>query len=155
MTFLYAYPFIVKHFWIKLGWVRFASVPRNVPWGFLLIKRAHSFGTKPPCKEIRGYCDHAESTEGKNDLRVEKKLPQNYVQRYVTSMRRRCLAVVNSAGRHGHGRRCRIIYLRILWYFLCFVIYSIKFGLWKNVNFDFTINLNFAFAFFNFLFSSK
>ena len=27
-------------------------------------------------------------------------LPQNYVQRYVTSMRRRCLAVVNSAGRH-------------------------------------------------------
>ena len=25
-------------------------------------------------------------------------LPQNYVQRYVTSMRRRCLAVVNSAG---------------------------------------------------------
>ena len=27
-------------------------------------------------------------------------LPQNYVQRYVTSMRRRCLAVVNSAGGH-------------------------------------------------------
>ena len=26
--------------------------------------------------------------------------PQNYVQRYVTSMRRRCLAVVNSAGGH-------------------------------------------------------
>ena len=25
-------------------------------------------------------------------------LPQNYVQRYVSSMRRRCLAVVNSAG---------------------------------------------------------
>ena len=25
-------------------------------------------------------------------------LPQNYIQRYVTSMRRRCLAVVNSAG---------------------------------------------------------
>ena len=25
-------------------------------------------------------------------------LPQNYVQRYMTSMRRRCLAVVNSAG---------------------------------------------------------
>ena len=25
-------------------------------------------------------------------------LPQNYVQRYVTSMRRQCLAVVNSAG---------------------------------------------------------
>ena len=30
------------------------------------------------------------------------KLPQNYVQRYVTSMRRRCLAVVNIAGRHTH-----------------------------------------------------
>ena len=27
-------------------------------------------------------------------------LPQNYVQRYVTSTRRRCLAVVKSAGRH-------------------------------------------------------
>ena len=27
-------------------------------------------------------------------------LPQNYVQRYVTSMRRCCLAIVNSAGRH-------------------------------------------------------
>ena len=29
-------------------------------------------------------------------------LPQNYVQRYVASMRRRCLAVVNSAGGHTH-----------------------------------------------------
>ena len=33
-------------------------------------------------------------------------LPKNYVQRYVTSMRRRCLAVVNSAvgllSLHGH-----------------------------------------------------
>ena len=27
-------------------------------------------------------------------------LPQNYVQRYVTSMRRHCVAVVNSAGGH-------------------------------------------------------
>ena len=30
--------------------------------------------------------------------------PQNYVQRYVTSMRRHCLAVVNSAGGGGHTR---------------------------------------------------
>ena len=29
-------------------------------------------------------------------------LPQNYVQRYVVSMRRRCLGVVNSAGGHTH-----------------------------------------------------
>ena len=40
-----------------------------------------------------------------NQLRAEilyeaNNLPQNYVQRYVTSMRRRCLAVVNSAGGH-------------------------------------------------------
>ena len=37
-------------------------------------------------------------------------LPQNYVQRFVTSMRRRCLVVVRSVGghTHGHGRRCRI-----------------------------------------------
>ena len=38
-------------------------------------------------------------------------LPQNYVQRYVTSVRRRCLLVVNSAGEHTryiHGRHCRI-----------------------------------------------
>ena len=40
-------------------------------------------------------------------------LPQNYVQRYVASMRRRCLAVVTSAGAypllslHGHGRPYR------------------------------------------------
>ena len=40
--------------------------------------------------------------------------PQNYGQRYVTSMRHHCLVVVNSAGTsqllslHGHGRRCRI-----------------------------------------------
>ena len=38
-----------------------------------------------------------------NQLRAEilhewNNLPHNYVQRYVTSMRRRCLAVVNSEG---------------------------------------------------------
>ena len=44
-----------------------------------------------------GYFDHTESTESKNSLRVDS-LPQNYVQHYVTPMRRRCLAVVNSAG---------------------------------------------------------
>ena len=38
-----------------------------------------------------------------NQLRAKflyewNKLPQNYVQRYVSSMRRRCLAVVNSTG---------------------------------------------------------
>ena len=38
-----------------------------------------------------------------NQLRAKvlfewNKLPKNYVQRYVTSMRRHCLAVVNSAG---------------------------------------------------------
>ena len=32
-----------------------------------------------------------------------KNLPQNYVQGYVTSMRPRCLAVVNSEGRGGGG----------------------------------------------------
>ena len=42
-----------------------------------------------------------------NQLRVQilnewNNLPQNYVQRYVTSMRRRCLAVVNSS--RGHTR---------------------------------------------------
>ena len=39
-------------------------------------------------------------------------LPQNYVQHYVTSMRRCCLAVVNGTYKllslHGHGCRCRI-----------------------------------------------
>ena len=39
-----------------------------------------------------GYSDHTESTESKNYLR------QNYVQRYVTSKRRHCLAVVNGVG---------------------------------------------------------
>ena len=38
------------------------------------------------------YSDHTESTESNDSLR------QNNVHRYVTSMRRRCLAVVNSAG---------------------------------------------------------
>ena len=40
-----------------------------------------------------------------NELRAKNlyewnNLPQNYVQRYVTSMRRRCVDVVNSAGGH-------------------------------------------------------
>ena len=35
-----------------------------------------------------------------NILYAWNKLPQNYVQRYVTSMRRSCLAVVNSAVGH-------------------------------------------------------
>ena len=51
-------------------------------------------------------------------------LPQNYVQRFVTSMRCRCLAVVNSAGTysllslHGYGRRCRI-WLKNIMIFTC------------------------------------
>ena len=54
-------------------------------------------------------------------------LPQNYVQRNVMLMRRRCLADQ-------------------VWSLLKY---------WKNVNFDFSINSNFAFAFFTFLFYSK
>ena len=91
-------------------------------------------------------------------------LPQNYVQRHETSMRRRCLVVANSAGTcsllslHGHGRRCRIWLKSIVIFTLSCDIFDQAWSLlkyWKNVNFDFTINLNFAFAFFNFLFYSK
>ena len=42
------------------------SVPRNIPWGFLLIKCAHGFGMNlSPRKENRGYSDHMESTDTK------------------------------------------------------------------------------------------
>ena len=93
-------------------------------------------------------------------------LPQNYVQRYVTSMRRHCLAVVNSAGggtypllsSHRHGRRCRIRPKNIVIFTLfCDISYQawslLKY--WKNVNFDFAINSNFAIAFVNFFIYSK
>ena len=95
--------------------------------------------------------------------------PQEYVQRFVTSIRRRRLAIVNSAGGggggtyplqslHGHGLRCRIR-LKIIVIFTLFCnIFDQVWSLlkyWKNVNFDFTINFNFAFAFFNLLFHSK
>ena len=51
--------------------------------------------TKPPCKERRGYSNHTAKI-----LYEWNNLSQNYVQRYVTSMRRRRLAVVNSVGGH-------------------------------------------------------
>ena len=46
-----------------------------------------------------GYSDHTETTESKHSLRVDQP-PLEYVQCYVTSMRCRCLAVVNSAVGH-------------------------------------------------------
>ena len=48
-----------------------------------------------------GYSNHTESTvsESKHSLRVDQP-PLEYFQWYVTSMRRRCLAVVNSAVGH-------------------------------------------------------
>ena len=77
-----------------------------------------------------GYTDHTESTESNDSLR------QNYVQRYVTSMRRHYLAVVNSVGYTLATNFTRTwmdatagFDLRMLWYLFCFVIYSIRISL--------------------------
>ena len=88
-------------------------------------------------------------------------LPQNYVQCYVTSMRRRCLAVVNSGGTYplltlyGHWSRCRIWYRNIVIFTLFCDINDQVWSLlkyWKNVNFDFTIfEIVFEFLIFNFI----
>ena len=91
-------------------------------------------------------------------------LPQNYVQRYVTSMRRRCLAVVNSAGDIlATNFTCTWTPLQdlnqniVIFTLFCDIFDQVWSLLkyWKNVNFDFTINLIFALASFNFLFYSK
>ena len=101
-----------------------------------------------------------------NHMRAEilyewSNFPQSYVQPYVTSTRRRCLAIVNSAGGgggaypilslHGHGRHCENWLKNIVIFTLFCDISDQVWSLlkyWKNVNFDFTINLNFEFAFF-------
>ena len=159
--FIYAYHFIVKNFWIKLGGVSFGSVQRNIPWEFLLIKRAWMvFGwTKPPCKENRGHLGHTESSESKISLR----------QIYICSVMWRYWVVTvlpqwpvwgdkPLLSLHGHGRRCRIWLKNIVIFTLFCDIFDQVWSLlkyWKYVNFNFTINLNCAFAFFYFLFYSK
>ena len=88
-----------------------------------------------PCKENRGYSDHTESTESKKkSLQVEKS----------PSELRSALYDVNETPRSCRSELCGghtsyYVYmdmdaaarfdLRILWYLRCFVIYSIKIGL--------------------------
>ena len=79
----------------KIGGVSFGSVPRNIPWKFLLIKRARGFGILNRCVRRTGAIQTTLNQLRAKILYDLNTLPQNYVQRYVTSMRRRCIAVVN------------------------------------------------------------
>ena len=79
------------------------------------------------------------------------------LKRSVTSMRRRCLAVVNSAGDiHANKFTWTWTPLQDLTFFTLFCdIFDQVWSLlkyWENVNSDFTINLNFAFAYLTFFF---
>ena len=79
--------------------------------------------------------------------------PQNYVQLYVTSMRRIVMPKWTVRGTylllslHGHKRHCKI-WLKYIVIFTLFVIFSIKFGLFLSIGkkCDLRFYINFEFC---------
>ena len=117
-----------KHNWKHLGW------------------------TKPPCEEFRGYSDHTEQLRSKI-LYGCNNHPQNYVQLYVTSMRRLVMPKWTVRGTylllslHGHKRHCKI-WLKYIVIFTLFVTFSTKFGLFLSIGkkCDLRFYINFEFC---------
>ena len=76
-------------------------------------------------------------------------LPQNYVQRYLTSMRRRCIAVGTYPllSLHGHGRCCRILLKNIVIFTLFCDVFDQVWSLlkfWKKCELRFYQNFEFC-----------
>ena len=81
----------VKHFRVKFCGVRFSSVPRNIPVSWFWDE------LNPRVRRTGAILTILNQLLAKI-LYEWNNLHQNYVQCYVTSIRRHCLAVVKSAG---------------------------------------------------------
>ena len=80
----------------KIGWGKYRLSSKEYPVGFLTNKTCSWFWDELN-RRVRRTGAFPTTL---NQLRAKNSLRQNYVQRYVTSMRHHCLAVVNSVVEH-------------------------------------------------------
>ena len=107
-----------KAFLNRIMWGKFWLSSKEYPLGILTDKTCSCFWDELNRRVRRTGATLTTLNQLRAKLLYEwNSLPQNNVQRNVTSIRRRCLAVENSAGDirmypllslHGHRRRCRI-----------------------------------------------